>query len=54
MLKRDESFKTRYKHWKRWRTMNRNNPIYQVAVLFGILNSPSFDGMFLPTYSRKR
>ena len=52
MLKKDDSFKTRYKHWKRWRIMNTNSVIYQVAVLFKIVNSPSFDGMFLPTYKR--
>ena len=54
MLQRDVSFKTRYKHWKFWSTRNRNGKLYQILVLFGILYSPSFEIMFLPSYSHKR
>ena len=28
--------------WNSWRKHNRNNPIHKIAVLFGIVHSPTF------------
>ena len=52
MLKKDISFKTRYRHWKSWCVTNRGSKPYKIAVLFGLIHS-SFDSTFLPTYTRK-
>lgn len=54
MFFRDESFKTRYNHWKRWRATNTNSIFYQLAVLLGILRSPTFETMFVRVYFRKK
>lgn len=50
MLRKNTSFKRRYKQWKRWARTNTNGKLYQIAVLFGVLNSPTFETMYLRIY----
>ena len=33
----------RYKKWKNWKKNNKNGRFYQLLVLIGLANSPSFD-----------
>ena len=48
----------RFKLWKRWKKDNRNSFLYQILVLFGIKDSPTFDMLiafhaFWDGYNRK-
>lgn len=36
-------FKQRFHKWNNWRKMNGNSFVYQVLVLIGVFNSPTFE-----------
>lgn len=36
-------WKSRYRRWCRWKKRNTNSKIYQLLVLVGLLNSPTFE-----------